>query len=385
MKKAKAIYLIVALLGASSLNAQAQTESKSEKYKVVTNGFWSNWFISAGGGGQVYFGDGDARGDFGDRIAPALDVAVGKWFTPGLGVRLQYSGLKAKGFGVTRGAHATGLSNGSYEQEWNMGNLHGDVMLNLSNLFCGYSDTRVYNLIPYVGFGAVRSWESDKTTELGATVGLINRFRLGSALDLNLEAKGTMVNDRFDTELGGEGKEGILSATLGLTYKFKQRGWSNSTSVVSTGISADEMARVREQLNNMLRDNNSLKQELAAARNKKGETVTVKEYKVAPRIIVFPIGKSTLSKQERVNLGYYADAIKAAPADKVFTIVGYADKKTGTAQLNERLSKSRAEAVRDALVNEFKVPASQLKIEYKGGVDNMFYDDAKLSRAVIVD
>ncbi|MEG1006958.1 MAG: OmpA family protein, partial [Bacteroides sp.] len=78
-------------------------------------------------------------------------------------------------------------------------------------------------------------------------------------------------------------------------------------------------------------------------------------------------------------------AIKNAPADKVFTIVGYADNKTGSDAINMRLSKERAEAVRDTLVKEFGVNPSQLRIEYKGGVDNMFYDDAALSRAVIVD
>lgn len=27
-----------------------------------------------------------------------MNISVGKWFTPGLGLRLQYSGLQAKGF-----------------------------------------------------------------------------------------------------------------------------------------------------------------------------------------------------------------------------------------------------------------------------------------------
>ena len=65
-----------------------------------------------------------------------------------------------------------------------------------------------------------------------------------------------------------------------------------------------------------------------------------------------------------------AKGIKAT--DKVFTITGYADKGTGSAEYNMKLSKKRAEAVRDLMVNEF-------------GVGNMFYDDAKLSRVAIVE
>ena len=363
-------------------------KKKEDKYAVKTNQFWDNWFISAGGGAQVYFGDGDSQGSFGKRIAPTLDVAVGKWFTPGLGLRFEYSGLQAKGFGYIPGDYATGSKNnkGAYMQKWNMAHFHGDVLFNLSNLFCGYNETRVYNLIPYLGFGVMHSWDALKTNELAATVGLINRFRLSSALDLNLEAKGTLVNDRFDSEIGGNAKEGLASITLGLTYKFKQRGWNRSkVCTVASGISEEEMARLRDQMNNMKIANQTLKDDLEAARNKKPEIVVEKEMAVAPRIVIFPLGKSTLSKQERVNLGYYAKLIKEAPADKVFTVIGYADNKTGSEAINERLSKARAEAVRDALVNEFGVKASQLKVDYKGGVDNMYYDDAALSRAVIVE
>lgn len=385
-KQFKAICLVAALMAAGTMNAQSQTETKT--YRVETNRFWNNWFISAGGGAQVYIGDGDSQGSFGKRIAPSLDVAVGKWLTPGFGLRFQYSGLQAKGFGYIPGDYATGSKNnkGAYAQKWNMAHFHGDVLFNVSNLFCGYNELRVYNLIPYIGFGVMHSWDKPKTNELAATVGLINRFRLSSALDLNLEAKGTLVHDRFDSEIGGNGKDGLASVTLGLTYKFKQRGWSHSkVRTVSTGISEDEMRQLRDQMNSMKRDNQTLKDELAAARNKKAETIVTKEMAVAPRIIIFPLGKSVLNKQERVNLGYYAKLIKESPSDKVFTVIGYADNKTGSAAVNERLSKARAEAVRDALVNEFGVKASQLKIDSKGGVDNMFYDDAALSRAVIVE
>lgn len=34
-------------------------------------------------------------------------------------------------------------------------------------------------------------------------------------------------------------------------------------------------------------------------------------------------------------------------------------------------------------MNEFDVSEKQLRIDYKGGVENMFYNDPRLSRAVI--
>jgi len=65
------------------------------------------------------------------------------------------------------------------------------------------------------------------------------------------------------------------------------------------------------------------------------------------------------------------------------TVSGYADAATGNKKINEKLSRDRAQAVYDCLTKEFGVQASQLEIDYKGGVDNMFYDDPALSRAVI--
>ena len=34
-------------------------------------------------------------------------------------------------------------------------NFHGDVMLNLSNMICGYREDRLYSFIPYAGAGFV--------------------------------------------------------------------------------------------------------------------------------------------------------------------------------------------------------------------------------------
>lgn len=95
--------MLLALAGVSSVAmAQQKTEVVEEfgviqvqdKYQVITNPFWSNWFFSIGGGAEATFGDNDKAGSFGKRISPTLNFAIGKWFTPGLGVRLQYSAFR---------------------------------------------------------------------------------------------------------------------------------------------------------------------------------------------------------------------------------------------------------------------------------------------------
>ena len=79
-----------------------------------------------------------------------------------------------------------------------------------------------------------------------------------------------------------------------------------------------------------------------------------------------------------------AKAIKDLNNDVVYTISGYADAATGNAEINNRLSKERAQAVYNCLVNEYGVNAEQFTVESHGGVNNMFYDNPRLSRATIV-
>ena len=77
------------------------------------------------------------------------------------------------------------MSNGYYKQKWNIANFHADVMLNLTNMFCGYKEDRLYSFIPYAGAGWVHSWTKPTDDNIGFNLGLINRFRLSSALDFN--------------------------------------------------------------------------------------------------------------------------------------------------------------------------------------------------------
>lgn len=112
--------MLLALSGLSvaavAQNTTEVAEVRQDKYAVVTNPFWDNWFVSFGYGATVLFGDYDAAGSFGKRISPTLNVAVGKWFTPGMGARLQYSGLQARGYVPSAGSdYAVGaMQNGGY-------------------------------------------------------------------------------------------------------------------------------------------------------------------------------------------------------------------------------------------------------------------------------
>ena len=375
---------------AQTSNVEEKVEYSADKYKVETNRFWNNWFISLGAGGQVYFGDHDKQIDLKKRIAPALDVAVGKWFTPGIGIRFMYSGLKSKGATqdvISTPAHSTGENvpgkGGPGEHlrysKYKMGNLHADVMFNVLNLFGGYNENRKWDLSPYAGLGWARVYDSPSAKEVSANIGVLTSWHFCKSLALNLDVRGMFVNDRFDGEDGGRSGEGNLSATLGLSYKFKQRGWDRSKTVYRYDYG--DLESMRQKLNDMNAENERLKQAIADGDRQRAQTHARKI--ASANLVTFKINKSSLSNEARVNLGMMAEIIKSGDPDAVYVVTGYADAGTGSKKGNERLSKERAERVYNCLVKEFGVSEKQLRIDYKGGVDNMFYNDPRLSRAVI--
>ena len=381
------------------------TDSKG--YSVQTNSFWKNWFISAGAGAQTLFGDHDKQLGWGDRITPAFDLAVGKWFTPVIGVRGMASGLTLKGAAqdgdflqetTNDAAYHTGeiveggqfwIDHHLWHQEFKYINGHIDVMINMSNLFCGFKEERIYNAIPYFGLGWVAALENaDRlpegyrpSREVGANIGFINQFRLGRNFDLNVDIRGGYVNDRFDGEEGGRYGEGILSTTANLVWKIGGNTWERSKTIVR--YDNRTINELRDMMDQLSRDNEELQKALDDCNKAKAEAAAKKIAVVAPNLVTFKINKSNLSKEARANLGLLAEVIKENDAKVVYTITGYADAATGNKEINDRLSKERAQAVYDCLINEFGVNPDQLRMEYKGGVENMFYNDPALSRAVI--
>lgn len=360
------------------------------RYGVVTNRFFDNWFISAGAGAQMFFGDHNKQMDFSDRLTPVYEVNIGKWFSPGIGTRIGVNGLRINGL-TQNGSYSTGevydASQGLSRQEIPYYHVHGDVLFNLTNIFGGYRERRFWDISPYVGLGFMVTREEPVEREISANIGILNSFRLGRVVDLIVDVRGAAVNDRFDGEIGGRKFEGLLSASAGLSFKLPKQGWDKPVLIRETEtvhVGQDELASLRAAQTKLLAELDELRRQLADAKGKTAtEVVVEKSVLAAPILVTFPINKSTVSNEARVNLGFFADVIKSGSSDVVYKVTGYADRGTGTKAINERLSRARAVAIRDVLVNEFGVPAAQLEIAHEGGVDNMFYDDPRLSRAVI--
>ncbi len=388
MKNLFLILLCGSFLMAGNVAAQSSAEpaeAQTKRGPYLTNRFFDNIFIGVGGGVNIYHGNSE-KGRSIDRIlAPALDISLGKWITPSVGVRLQYAGLKAKGWTDSRSAYATGTptASGIYHEKFNVSNLHGDFLWDISNAIGGYNAKRVWSFIPYVGLGWGRSsGNGTHANEIAATVGLLNNLRICDALDLTLEARHLFVNDRFDGVVRGSAYEGMWSVTAGLSFKFNRRGFKRAPQVVVPDYTpyTNKIQALENDLEAKENKIKALSDQLAAAQKQKPETVTQSE--VAPMAIFFEIGKANLTDKEMINLGYIAEAIKKSP-DKTFKVVGSADKATGSAKRNQQLSEMRAQAVYDALVNKFGVNPKQLKIVANGSEKEPFSKPV-LNRVTIV-
>lgn len=366
----------------------------ADKFDLKLNRFKDNWFVTLGGGAQVFFGDHTKQMTFTDRINPAIDISVGKWFSPGLGVRASVNGLNLKGVSgwswhsnvqdpnVNWNNYQGFIVNAKFDKDKNhwvgdvyptdriVGehkdsyplyktnikyiNTHIDALFNVFNMIGGYNPDRFYTLIPYVGVGWAHSLNEGiyrykhidnrmgrHSNEVSANIGILNEFKLTKSLFLALDIRGAYVNDRFDQQIGGRYGEGIASATLGLTYKFgKQRGWDRNRSIIRT---------VTEKDIQYIRENPTVIQQV--------------EKECDPLImllanVTFDFDQDVITEKASKILDEAAEILKKMPEYR-FLISGFTDVR-GDAKYNENLSARRAAAVVKGLEDR-GVPSNMLK------------------------
>ncbi len=373
----KKLFLMLAIAG-FSLSASAQEADPTEKYSVATNSFWSNWFISVDASAAAFYtndeqGKGFSKSPFkGFRNNLGASISLGKWFTPGMGLRTKFTGVWGRNVQTTdKGTNAVKF--------WN---LQEQALFNLSNMFYGYNETRVWNFIPYIGAGMMRNM-SENHYAMTASIGIMNTWRLSKHVLLNLDL-GYNVNPDWDAfrpadksvaSNYGDGMKNcdrFFNVEVGLTFNLGKTGWNKTPDVDAIkALSQGQIDALNAQLSDAQAENARLKNMLANQPKPEPVVKTVTETKVlaAPVSVFFNIGKSRIaSKKDLQNVSDLAKVAKDNNAKIVVT--GYADSKTGSAKYNQTLSQKRAEAVVNELV---KMGASRDNIEVKaaGGVNTL--------------
>jgi Outer membrane protein and related peptidoglycan-associated (lipo)proteins len=354
----------------------------------VTNGAFDNTFIGLGAGVNSVIEKSYGMG----KIGLATDVYLGKWFSPTVGVRAGWHGL-----------FNTSKSNELNKAPFHY--IHGDLLWNVSNAINGYKETRFWNFIPYVsgGLSLIKHHglkEFDQ--EFAGGVGLLNSLRLGERVNLNIDLGLIAARAEAYNMKGFVGRyAGFPSATLGLQFNLGRTGFDRLSTVMPVIIPSKytdaQYEALQKKYAELEKENAALKNKIADLENQlapfknlvdgqtylfKNGRFTAVEAKVAsPATVYFDLGSAKISAREKAHLEFFANNVVEAGTKLLLT--GSADKQTGTAKGNQKLSEQRVDAVK-ALLEKLGANGSNIDTVAKGDTDNKFDTPAK-NRCVVIE
>ena len=181
-----------------------------------------NWFIEVKGGASAFLGTPIGCGDVFDRLSPALQVGLGKWFTPAVGGRVAYQGLSFK--------------NGEFNStDYHF--IHADFLYNLtSGINCNDIGLSRWDVIPFLGVGMIYNpdWSSacmcpghaSGSHPFAFSYGVECRYRLNDRMHLVAELSGMTTAKNFDA-VGSSSKFGdnMLTLSAGLSFTLGKAGY----------------------------------------------------------------------------------------------------------------------------------------------------------------
>ena len=174
-------FWVIALLFSVMDNAYAQVFEPAEEPRTVrTEGFWRNWFVQTGLDMTLQNPYGyDFSKVFPNGKSFGLDVAVGKWFTHQVGVRVKINWENK--LPLLKNDHANWLAPfdqpGVNRDKGGYIALYGDVLFNLHNFFGTYKPERKWNTSLYPRIGVNYNFGVTKGA-LNAGLGLLNTYRM---------------------------------------------------------------------------------------------------------------------------------------------------------------------------------------------------------------
>lgn len=358
--------LAAAVVMAMSVSAQTVTESKT----------FDNFYIGINGGvATATTGHGWLK-----NLQPNAGLRIGRNFTPVFGMAVESNAYFKNTNGFTTGTLVNALNT----------SLLGTV--NLTNWFGGYKgEPRVFEVSALYGLGWGHIFgtptEEYKTDMLTSKVGLDFAFNFGSDKQWQFYLEPAIIYS-----LNGNGYQGVkydidrsvVQLNAGIVYKFKN----------SNGTHNFKIAELRDQseIDALNAQVNSLRGELSG----KDSELDAKDRKIADLekaledcknskqpvyvrpvtatnlqpTVLFRQGKSVIDPAQYAPIELIAAYMKNHPEAKV-EIKGYASPE-GSAEINQKLSEERAEAVKNALVKKYKISADRLTTKGMGATDKLF-------------
>ena len=213
--------------------------------RVVTNRFGKDWFFYGSVGAHTFRGDWSHLGGFMGTVSPEFEIGVGKWFTPGMALRIGAIRSNTKGYTIYGNDLQYKAADGTEYNPMDFGwwDFNAGAELNLSRLFMGYegygSRKLMNQLKAYAGIGIVHhtgfGGGYGSSNELSAHTELqySRFFSTKKRVSLDLKLRGIFYQSNHDGEYGQADHaakliDANLGATVGLTI-YLGRGWNKST------------------------------------------------------------------------------------------------------------------------------------------------------------
>ena len=379
MKRLTMIAASLLLLGGVASAQQSKTDETLE--------FRPHWSLNVQGGVAHTRGE----SEFSTLLSPAAQLSATYRFHHAMGVRFGFGGWQGKGAAL--------LPEGYQGYAYQFAQLNADYILDLAGVFGGFNHKRVVSPYILAGVGAGYGfnneqaapykdqleyyWDSKIFAPVGRA-GLGIDFRLGECVSLGIEGNTNILSDKFNSKKA-ENVDWQFNVLAGLSFRF---GKNTRPSVAYAEKVAAEAAAAAAAEAAAKAEAERLAAEKAAAEKaarEKAEAERLAAEKAAAERaakaaensdnVFFTIGSTYIRKAEDAKLVKLAEWMKANPDFNV-SLVGYADRETGTPKGNEKLSAARAKVVKDRLV-KLGVEESRIMTAYKGDTVQPFAENAK--------
>ena len=384
MKRLTMIAASLLLLGGVASAQQSKTDETLE--------FRPHWSLNVQGGVAHTRGE----SEFSTLLSPAAQLSATYRFHHAMGVRFGFGGWQGKGAAL--------LPEGYQGYAYQFAQLNADYILDLAGVFGGFNHKRVVSPYILAGVGAGYGfnneqaapykdqleyyWDSKIFAPVGRA-GLGIDFRLGECVSLGIEGNTNILSDKFNSKKA-ENVDWQFNVLAGLSFRFGKNtrpsvAYAEKVAAEAAAAAAAEAA-AKAEAERLAAEKAAAEKAAAekAAREKAEAERLAAEKAAAERAakaaensdnVFFTIGSTYIRKAEDEKLVKLADWMKANPDFNV-SLVGYADKETGTPKGNEKLSAARAKVVKDRLV-KLGVEESRIMTAYKGDTVQPFAENAK--------
>lgn len=387
--------IILGLAAALALPSFAQAEKKVDIASIKADSVTvlkpykakDNWFFGVYAGTNFSFGE-NTRFNKGKMFGPSFGLSVGKWFSPAVGARLRWAILQQHHMVNTEMEALRSDLDPVYKH--GMTSVFFDGLFNFNNIFSRYREDSRFNVIGVLGIGFNSAFgfsdnsadwtntgyeiDTDGGTYLAIHAGLMLNYKLNNAIDLNLEATYNATDDAYNGVRYDRKYDGYMYIVGGLTWHFKdQYGDRRFRYVTMT-----DQAKI-DELNRQINDQRA--QLVPPPPITKVEEKVV-ENEVLNMTVSFIIDKYNITDLQKDNVKAAAKYLEDHP-DVNLIITGYADVQTAYPAYNLRLSKRRAEAVYNMMVDEFNVDPSRIRVDYKGDTIQPYQKKNEWNRVVV--